>query len=121
MAESQAEPLPPSANEAECRREGAAPRAGGSGTTPEAAAKDLVPLAKVIFGVLKSMRGKGNVPLPPDAAMFFLCAAMAGVSQFLVEDLGLGGRMREVANALAPEIARLLREEVRSARKTAER
>jgi hypothetical protein len=85
-------------------------------TTPEAAARDLVPLAKTVLDVLNRMRGEGNTPLHPNAALFFLCAAMAGVSQFLEDDLGLSSRMREVANSLAPEIALLLRDDMRSTR-----
>ncbi len=78
------------------------------------AAKDLVPLAKAIIGILHRMRGQGYAPLPTEASAFFLYAAMAGVSHLLAHDVEprLPSHMREAAYQLAPEIARLLREEV---------
>jgi hypothetical protein len=86
------------------------------GTDPKAAAKDLVPLAKAIFGVYRQVRGEGYVELPNESVTFFIYAAMAGVSHFLAHDLGLPSHMREAAYELAPEIARLLREEVQMPR-----
>ncbi len=49
-------------------------------TDPKAAAKDILPLAKAIFGVYGRVRGEGFAELPPEAVTFFIYAAMAGVS-----------------------------------------
>jgi hypothetical protein len=78
----------------------------------QAAAADIVPLARAIFGLLNRVRGQGYVPLPSEAALFFLYAAMAGVSKYLEDDFAhaIPPQMRDAANLLAPEIARLLRE-----------
>lgn len=79
-----------------------------------AAAKDLVPLARAIVSILGRTRGEGFVPLQPEQSAFFLYAAMAGASHFLthVEGPLLPSHMRETAYELAPEIARLLAEDV---------
>lgn len=86
-------------------------------TDPSAAAKDILPLAKAVFSVYERVRGEGFAELPPEAVTFFLYAAMAGVSHFLANDLGLPSHMREAAYELAPEIARLLRAEVEALRR----
>jgi hypothetical protein len=91
-----------------------------TGAERTAAARDLVPVAKRILGILGRMRAEGFVPLQPEQSAFFLYAAMAGVSHLLANFEGAEGpngpmlipsHLREQAYELAPEIARFLAEE----------
>lgn len=79
-------------------------------THARAAAADLVPLARAIFGCLHRLRLAGFLPPPTEARVFFLYAACKGVSRFLESGLpaALPERMRVAADELAPEIARAL-------------